>query len=430
MRRLLPLLSAAAVLVATPGFAAGDPGFSNQWGVQLIGAPKAWEKGATGTQITVAVIDSGVDLAHEDLASKVAGGTNYVSPGAPPQDDNGHGSHVAGIIAAATNNGKGVVGVAPDARIMPIKIFDSSGAGAVDAATAIRYAVDNGAKVVNMSFDAVLQPLGSDDDFASAIEYAWSKNVICVVAAGNDFVLSSGFADEPALVVAASRRDDTKPDYSSGVGGAKWGMSAPGGGSTFDAQENDIYSTYWRRGRSNEYAYLAGTSMAAPHVSGAAAALLSLGLSPQQTVDRLLQTAKDIGAPGRDSTFGAGRLDLAKAAGVTSTGGGPASGGSGGSAPTAAPSGRRTTSSSAAASSRSGRAASTAVSPAPAQAGETPSVAGQSATPHPSARTFAAPKRPGGRAPSPALPIAAGAGALAMCAGGAWGLHRVLARRP
>ncbi|HYH27843.1 MAG TPA: S8 family serine peptidase, partial [Actinomycetota bacterium] len=128
------------------------------------------------------------------------------------------------------------------------------------------------------------------------------------VAAGNDFVLSSGYADEPTLVVSATDRRDAKPSYSSGVGGARWGIAAPGGAGGTAPREDDVFSTY-----PDGYAYMAGTSMAAPHVAGAVALLRSAGLSPQRTVDRLLSTAKDIGPPGRDSTFGAGRLNAGAA---------------------------------------------------------------------------------------------------------------------
>lgn len=151
-----------------------------------------------------------------------------------------------------------------------------------------------------------------------------------VLAAGNDYLLQSGYADIPAIVVAASDRNDRKPDFSSGVGEAKWGMAAPGGGSTTDPISDDIYSTYYESGQQNSYAYLRGTSMAAPHVSGAAAVLRGMGLSAQQTVERLLSTAKDIGPEGRDTTFGYGRLDLAAAVGGPASGSGSSDGESGG----------------------------------------------------------------------------------------------------
>jgi subtilisin family serine protease len=219
---------------------------------------------------------------------------------------------VAGIAAAALN-GMGVAGVAPDARILPIKVLDNTGSTVGDSVDrGIRWAADQGAQVINLSLagggQEVLGPSTND-----AVAYAWSKGSICVFAAGNSYVLGSGFADQNALVVSATDRHDDKPDYSNGVGDAKWGIAAPGGGGTFAPQQDLIWSTYWDGTHPNDYAYDAGTSMAAPHVTGAAAVLRSLGLTPEQTVERLLATAKDLGPAGKDTTFGYGRLDLAKA---------------------------------------------------------------------------------------------------------------------
>ena len=317
--RLAAAAAAAALVLALtplPAHAAGDPDLPKQWGMALIGAPTAWNQGKTGTGITIAIVDTGVDLAHSEFVkpNRLLPGVNLVTPGTPPQDDNGHGTHVAGIAAAALN-GMGVAGVAPDARILPVKVLDSTGSTVGDSVDrGIRWAADQGAQVINLSLagggQEVLGPSTND-----AVAYAWSKGSICVFAAGNSYVLGSGFADQNALVVSAVDRHDDKPDYANGVGAAKWGISAPGGGGTFAPLQDLIWSTYWDGNHPNDYAYDAGTSMAAPHVTGAAAVLRSLGLTPQQTVDRLLATAKDLGPSGKDSTFGYGRLDLAKAVG-------------------------------------------------------------------------------------------------------------------
>lgn len=325
---------------ATDALTANEPALAQQWGMQKIGAPTAWGQGLTGSGITIGVVDSGVDLAHEDLAAKLVAGTDLVEPGTTPQDDYGHGTHVAGIAAAVTGNGRGVTGVAPDAAILPVKVLDDQGRGAANIDEGIRWAVDHGAQVVNVSIGDLLEPI-EGPPFTEAIRYAWSKGVICVVSAGNSFIFNSTFSDEPAIVVSATTPADEVATYSNGVGGAQWGLAAPGGaGSTNEA--DDILSTYWINGRPNQYAYLSGTSMAAPHVAGAAALLRAAGLSPQQTVDRLLATAKDLGQAGRDDIYGAGRLDVAKAVeGLGSsggaaggTGGGSGTGGSGGSSGT------------------------------------------------------------------------------------------------
>ncbi len=203
---------------------------------------------------------------------------------------------------------------------MPIKVYDdnlsSSTSRIVDG---MRWAVDHGAHVVHVTLE---------DDFAIAasslgtgVQYVWDKGAIPVVSAGNRVVLAPTFADKPAIVVAATTRAGGHPTaYESNVGDAKWAMAAPGGAGGSN-EEDDILSTYWpHRDTSGlnpveygRYRYQSGTSRAAAHVAGAAAVLRSLGLTRDQTVQRLLGTAKDIGAAGRDRDFGAGMLDLAKA---------------------------------------------------------------------------------------------------------------------
>jgi len=315
---VVPVLLVAAPSARAQTCPGGDPGRGLQWGVAKVGATEGWRAG-TGQGVVIAVIDTGVHLAHEDLAQKLVPGRDFVDDDNNPSDRNGHGTHVAGIAGAATDNCIGVSGVAPDARLMPVRVLDENGDGFSDDVLAgVKWAVDHGADVVNLSLGVEgAQLFGTALD--EAVNYAWSNGVIPVVAAGNDYVLGSGFADEPALVVAATTRTDAKPAYSNGVGNAKWGLAAPGG-SSGDAipasEEDDILSTYWESdepNKHNSYAYDSGTSMAAPHVSGAAAILLSVGLSPQQTVDRLLATARDIGPAGDDSTFGHGLLDIAAA---------------------------------------------------------------------------------------------------------------------
>jgi subtilisin family serine protease len=306
-----------------------DPGARFQWGLDAVRAYEAWAV-ARGAGITVAVIDSGVDTSHEDLQGKIAGSVSCLSTGGDAskctpggEDDDGHGTHVAGIIAAATNNGTGVAGVAPDANILSVKVLRKPcdtcevRGSADDVAAAIHYAVDNGAQVLNLSLGSTIQSV-LGPAFADAIDYAWTHAVIPVVAAGNDFILASGFSSEPAVVVDALNRSGKKATYSNGVGSAKWAIAAPGGESDDDAScvtsPNGILSTFWSPSNNTSgYACVAGTSMAAPHVAGALAILRSAGLNAQESVDRMLSTAHDIGEPGRDSTYGSGTLDIAAA---------------------------------------------------------------------------------------------------------------------
>jgi subtilisin family serine protease len=317
-RRLAAAAAAGLALLVGSGVgpaharAANDPALNRQWGLAKIGAAKAWDT-ATGAGTVIAVVDSGVDLNHEDLVGKILPGKDYTGVGSV-QDDCGHGTHVSGIAAAVTNNGKGVAGVAPDAKILPVKVLAPNGnrcAGSTtDIQDGIKWAADQGATVINLSLGSDIQFL-TGSGLGDSLSYAWSKGAIPVVAAGNSSLFGSGYSNESAIIVTASGTQDDSPSYSSTTGSAKWAMSAPGGDGSGD--DGDILSTYFIPGQANQYGLLAGTSMATPHVAGAAAVLRSMGLTPQQTVDRLLGTAADLGAKGKDNLFGSGRLDLAKA---------------------------------------------------------------------------------------------------------------------
>jgi subtilisin family serine protease len=327
---------------ATGAPAANDPVYTQglQWGLERIGAPQAWAVGR-GAGVTIAIVDSGIDLTHEDLQGKIVSQVSCVGAAGDPgkctgsaQDDNGHGTHVAGIAAAITNNGRGIAGVAPDARLMAVRVLanecSSSGCSATgtsgDVAAGIRWATDHGANVINLSLGGGTLQNALGCSFCDAIDYAWSKGVIAVIAAGNDSLLPAGFGDEPAVVVTATTRDDARASYSNSTSGlltsARWPLAAPGGeGESSPADcatggtPKGVLSTYWISGHHNEYACLAGTSMAAPHVSGALALLLGKGYKPQAAVERLIATARDLGAAGRDPGFGFGLIDVAKAMG-------------------------------------------------------------------------------------------------------------------
>ena len=310
----LGLAAPAGAATSTPD----DPAFDLQWNLQMVGAPAAW-KVATGAAITIAIVDSGVDLAHEDLSGKIVGhvdciGQPCTSGDDAGQDDYGHGTHVAGIAAASTNNGRGVAGTAPDAAILDVKVLDDVGSGTPgDVAAGIRFAADHGAAVINLSLGNIEQSIFGPS-FQEALNYAFSKGAVPVIAAGNDFVLPSGSAQH-AIVVGALNRAGVKATYSN-IGSAQWAIMAPGGdfGETDSSCENapiSVLSTY-----PGQYACLAGTSMAAPHVSGAVAVLRSQGLTPQQAIDRILSTARPLATTSLD---GAGALDLAAAVGLPPT---------------------------------------------------------------------------------------------------------------
>ena len=306
--------------------ASNDRDFNKLWNLDKIGAPAAWAR-TTGAHVRVGIVDAGVDLKHEDLAGKVVASTSCLkSKGEPAncggdgQDDVGHGTHVAGIIAATKDNGVGVAGVAPDAELVVAKVADSGGGIAIDDANAgIRWVVDHGAKVVNLSLGDLIfvRTAAFGTKLSDGIEYAWQHGAVPVIASGNSDLFGAGVGSQDygnldALVVGATGPDDLVTDYSSPTGNAKWALVAPGGAA--DGEEtHKVWSTYWEKDKQNQYGYLAGTSMAAPHVTGAVALLLAQGLSPQAAVQRLLDTADPTVSCGADSPTCKGRLDVAKA---------------------------------------------------------------------------------------------------------------------
>jgi subtilisin family serine protease len=330
MRRLsfAVVFLAVALLVLGPGArASNDPSFGEQWALSQIGAEAAWAH-TTGQGVKIGIVDTGVDLAHEDLAGKVVESTSCIDSQGDPaqchgsaQDDQGHGTHVSGIAAAVKDNGKGVAGVAPDAQLVVAKVLSSAGAGSADDVTAgIRWVVDHGARVVNLSLGdpayAVTRLFGPND-LDKGIQYAWSHGAVPVVAAGNSNALGLGldgssYGDVNAIVVGATGPDDTVASYSSSTGNAKWAVLAPGGAAD-GHKHHDILSTFWAEGQHNAYEYLAGTSMAAPHVSGAVALLLAEGYTPLGAVQRLLETADPKVSCAANSPTCHGRIDVAKA---------------------------------------------------------------------------------------------------------------------
>ncbi len=292
-----------------------DPGLGFQWGFTQIGAQDAWAKGK-GRGTTVAVLDTGVDLTHEDLDGQlVSGGRDFTNDDAVPQDDNGQGTHVAGIVAAATNNGKGVAGVAHQAKILPVKVLDDEDEGLEnDVLEGIRFAIEKKVQVLVLDLDADIILTDGGFQFEDAITAAWDAGIVPVVSAEHSFVRSRQFGDAPALVVGAVTRQGNASRDNVGVGFAQWGISAPGGAGEVD--EDDIFSTYFAHRRLTReygrYVYEAGNIQAAAHVAGAAAILRGLGQTPQQTVDRLLSSATDAGVTGRDRLYGAGLLHAGK----------------------------------------------------------------------------------------------------------------------
>ena len=346
MRRFLLLVSVLALALAyapaaSAATAPNDTYWGQQWGPQQVHAPEAWST-STGAGQVIAVVDSGVDLGHPDLAGKFVPGATFIgcadngpcgdgdweSGGKAAGAPDAHGTHVAGIAAAVTNNGQGIAGVAPDAKIMPVKVLGEDGGSFDEIAAGIRWATDHGADVINMSLGALpgvqaLEITGIERAARDAIAYANSKNVVVVVASGNE---SSPLCASPAfndggLCVTATDRNEAKAWYSNlGVKPDLRAVAAPGGQGTVFCAE-DIISTVplgaeeyctTRAGYDN----YAGTSMAAPHVAGVAALLTAQGRSNANVYDVLMDTARKPGVGARgvyDPVYGYGIVDAAAA---------------------------------------------------------------------------------------------------------------------
>lgn len=278
-----------------------DPMRSRQWGYDRLASERTSPKGEFGAGVTVAVIDTGVDAAHPELTGRVLEGKDFVSPSGDGRSDaNGHGTHVSGVIAAASGNGEGIAGIAPKVKILPVRVLDKTGWGDdAQVAEGIVWAVDNGADILNLS-------LGTHDPnplMRTAVNYAQERGVLVVAAAGNDG--SSGPKSYPAawesvLAVAATTAMDTVASFS--TAGDYVDVAAPG---------SLIMSTV-----PGGYAPMSGTSMATPHVAAAAALLMASGYRAEQAHTRLLETAIDLAPRGIDDRTGRGLIDPARALGL------------------------------------------------------------------------------------------------------------------
>jgi len=318
------------VIFAEPNYLAyalmtpNDPYFSYQWHFdnQTYGGihmKDAWDI-ANGQGVTVAVVDSGIRKGTDLTNTCFVPGWDFVGNDNDPTDDNGHGTHIAGTIAQSTNNNLGVAGIAYKSCLMAVRVLDANGSGTyANVAAGIRWAADKGAKVINLSLG------GSADSqtLKDAVAYAYQKGVAVVAACGNDNnpnCLYPAAYDNYVIAIGATQYDETKAPYSNY--GPSLDLVAPGGNTSVD-QNNDGYGdgvlqqTFTiSNGRINwGFYFFQGTSMAAPHVSGVAALLISAGKAntPDQIRTILQQTAEDKGVPGRDDVYGWGLVDAAAA---------------------------------------------------------------------------------------------------------------------
>ncbi|WML34220.1 S8 family peptidase [Clostridium sp. OS1-26] len=281
-----------------------DPGYKYEWAITATEANKAWTLVNQKRQVKVAVLDTGVDYTHVDLKNRVLTdlGYNFIDNSKNVLDDNGHGTHISGIIAAEANNKQGIVGIAGtlDVKIIPVKVLDKNGEGDSDKiAKGIIYAADKGADIINLSFGTK----GTCEEIDSAIKYAKEKGAFVVVAAGNDNSNADLYTpagdEQDAYTVSAITRQYKKANFSNY--GSSIDIAAPG---------VKIISTV-----PNGYAAWDGTSMAAPVVSGVAALVKAENpnLTPDQIAEILDDTATDILSKGKDLQSGYGIVNAYKA---------------------------------------------------------------------------------------------------------------------
>ena len=283
---------------------------SQQWALTALKAETVHQS-TKGSGVTVAVVDTGVKSAHTDLSNRVLSGVDYVSPGTSANDESGHGTHVAGIIAAVQNNSKGIAGMAPSSKILPVRVLDRNGSGTTaDVAKGILYATSHGAKVINLS----LATTANSTAMQSAVADAISKNVLVVAAAGNtgcSFLGNSPIypASYPGVVgVASVTQSLSRASYSSC--GSWVDVAAPG---------DRIMSTMIKNSvglgcsASANYCTLSGTSFSSPYVAATGAlAIAKRGWSQATVASRLQSTATDLAPAGRDNNTGYGFINPLK----------------------------------------------------------------------------------------------------------------------
>jgi serine protease len=297
--------------------APNDPMYAKQWNFRSINIEEAWKR-SKGKGITVAVIDTGVSQVEDLKGTKFVKGYDFVNDRENADDDNGHGTHVAGTIAQTTNNGFGVAGIAYEANIMPLKVLSSWGGGTIaDIAEAIKFAADNGADVINMSLGGG----GESSIMKEAIDYAYKKGVVIIAAAGNSNSNSAGYpARYPRVIgVSATAPNGTKAFYSNY--GAGVDIAAPGGETKGkDGGENPdggiLQNTIAAKTGESIFAAYQGTSMAAPHVAGVAALIKASGVKPPEAVLSVLQQSSRKVKDDGQNYYGAGHLDAAIATNI------------------------------------------------------------------------------------------------------------------
>ncbi|MFI8876945.1 S8 family peptidase [Streptomyces sp. NPDC055243] len=308
--RLLAALSATVLLATACGEdSEPDPMRDQQWALDALKLPDAWGE-TKGDDTVIAVVDTGADLDHPDLKGRLVDGHDFVDGDDEPKDMNGHGTHVSGIAAAHTDNGVGIAGGAPGAKIMPVRVLGAGGTGDnADITKGIVWAADHGADVINLSLgeSGLMARLLKGGVLNQAIAHAHDKGAVVVAAAGNEGTALQPYkVDTPVLVVGASDQDGKPADFSNFD--AQQAVSAPGVGilSTLPT-----YRTKETLKDDSGYGELDGTSMAAPYVSAVAALLHQQDRTPDQIMAAIRGTAKN---PDGLAKLGLGIVDAKAAA--------------------------------------------------------------------------------------------------------------------
>ncbi|MFO7634454.1 MAG: S8 family peptidase [Caldilinea sp.] len=286
-------------VVVTGDLMPNDPAFrvpSQVYGQTVVKAPMGWNLSTGVTQTTVAILDSGINPAHPEFSGRVLPGYDFINDDDEPLDDHGHGTHVAGIATAALNNETGAAGICPQCTILPVKVLDSGNKGTWGTVAAgIYYAVDNGARVINLSLGAT----ASSRTLETAIQYAEEHDVIIIASSGNAASTKPYYPAALPYVVAVGATNDMDTLWALSNTGEHIDLTAPG---------SRIYSTY----HNLEYASMSGTSMASPFVTGLVGLLASFDpvLTGAEIIEFMTANADDLGDPGKDNQYGYGRINV------------------------------------------------------------------------------------------------------------------------
>ena len=294
-------------IVVTGATLPNDPDLADtqrSYGLTLTHAEGAWAYTRGSNEIIIAVIDTGLALNHPEFAGRIIPGQDFVNNDADPSDDNGHGTHTAGIIAAGIDNGIGMAGVCPQCRIMPIKVLNQNNAGTwAGVANGLLYAADHGARVVNLSLGAAVSSKTLED----AIKYAQDKGVLIIAAAGNMGVDRKFFPAAIEGVIAVSATDGQDQRWTLSNYGDYIDVAAPG--YAIYSTYNDLTNYY------GGYTYMSGTSMASPYVAGLAGLLISQ--KPSRTATEvshlIIASADKFGNQVHDIYMGYGRINMQRA---------------------------------------------------------------------------------------------------------------------